>query len=226
MPASERTFIAVGDIHGDVANLARIPDIGRADGVIVTGDLTIRGQRPEGKRVIDAIRAINPAVHAQIGNMDNQDIDDWLTDQGINLHRRVAELAPGVGVMGVGWSTPTPFGTPSEICEEGLSRWIDETHALAGDYARLVVVVHTPPYGTATDRLPSGVHVGSPAVREFLARVQPLLCITGHIHESRGQDRIGETVVINPGPLSAGGYVRLRVKPDGHEGVVAALETI
>jgi Icc-related predicted phosphoesterase len=226
MAASDRIFIAVGDIHGDMANLARIPDLSRADGVIVTGDLTIRGQRPEGKRVIDAIRAINPAVRAQIGNMDNQDIDDWLTDQGINLHRRVAELAPGVGLMGVGWSTPTPFGTPSEISEEDLARWIDDTYALAAGYARLVVVVHTPPYNTATDRLPSGVHVGSPAVREFLVRVQPALCVTGHIHESRGQDRIGETVVINPGPLSAGGYVRIRVNSDCHEGVAAVLETI
>ncbi|MEF3698440.1 metallophosphoesterase [Desulfolutivibrio sp.] len=226
MPGVERFFIAVGDIHGDVANLARIPDISRADGVIVTGDLTIRGDRPEGKRVIEAVLAVNPCVHAQIGNMDYQEIDDWLTAEGINIHRRVVELAPGVGLMGIGWSTPTPFSTPSEISEEGLSRWIEETHALARGYDRLVVVVHTPPYGTTTDLLPSGVHVGSPAVREFLARVQPALCVTGHIHESRGLDVIGKTVVVNPGPLSLGGYVRIQVKPDGHDGVVAALEMI
>jgi len=226
MPEVERFFIAVGDIHGDVANLARIPDIGQADGVIVTGDLTIRGDRPEGKRVIEAVRAVNPAVHAQIGNMDYQDIDDWLTAEGINIHRRVVELAPGLGLMGIGWSTPTPFGTPSEISEEGLARWIEETHVLARDYARLVVVVHTPPYGTVTDLLPSGVHVGSPAVRAFLERVQPVLCVTGHIHESRGRDVIGNTVVVNPGPLSLGGYVRIQVKPDCHDGVIAALETI
>lgn len=226
MADGERIFIAVGDIHGDVTNLSRIPDIGRAAGVIVTGDLTIRGRGPEGKRVIEAIRAVNPMVHAQIGNMDFQEIDDWLTAEGINIHRRVVEMAPGLGLMGIGWSTPTPFGTPSEISEEGLSRWIEETYALAAGYDRLVVVVHTPPYGTATDLLPSGVHVGSPAVSEFLQRVQPVLCVTGHIHESRGRDVLGRTVVINPGPLSAGGYVRIRVKPDCHENVVAALETI
>ncbi len=226
MTGADRHFIAVGDIHGDVANLARIPDIDLADGVIVSGDLTIRGDRPEGKRVIDAIRAINPAVHAQIGNMDHQDVDDWLTAEGINIHRRVVELAPGLGLMGIGWSTPTPFGTPSEIPEEGLARWIEETHALAGGYARLAVVVHTPPYGTATDRLPSGAHVGSPAVRAFLERVQPVVCITGHIHESRGKDVIGNTPVVNPGPLSLGGYVRIRVKPDCHDGVIATLETL
>lgn len=226
MTGADRHFIAVGDIHGDVTNLARIPGISRADGVIVTGDLTIRGDRPEGKRVIDAVRAVNPAVHAQIGNMDFQDIDDWLSAEGINIHRRVVELAPGVGLMGIGWSTPTPFRTPSEISEEGLSRWIEETHALARGYDRLVVVVHTPPYGTATDLLPSGVHVGSPAVRAFLARVQPALCVTGHIHESRGEDVIGDTVVVNPGPLSAGGFVRIRVQQDCHDGVVAVLDTI
>ncbi|QLA16931.1 metallophosphoesterase family protein [Desulfolutivibrio sulfoxidireducens] len=221
-----RRFFAVGDIHGDVANLARIPGISRADGVIVTGDLTIRGDQSEGKRVIEAVRAVNPAVYAQIGNMDRQEIDDWLTAEEINIHRRVVELAPGLGLMGIGWSTPTPFGTPSEISEAGLSRWIDETHALAGSYSDLVVVVHTPPYGTATDRLPSGGHVGSPAVRAFLERVQPLLCVTGHIHESRAVDLVGTTTVINPGPLAAGGYVRIDVGRDLPHGVEAALAVI
>ncbi len=226
MKASGHRFIAVGDIHGDVANMGRIPDISRADGIIVTGDLTIRGDRSEGKRVIDVVRAVNPVVYAQIGNMDRQEIDDWLSAEEINIHRRVEELSHGVGLMGIGWSTPTPFGTPSEISEEGLARWIDETHALSAAYSRLVVVVHTPPYATATDRLPSGVHVGSPAVRAFLERVQPVLCVTGHIHESRAVDRIGRTTVINPGPLSAGGYVRIDVDSRYPGGVNATLELI
>jgi Icc-related predicted phosphoesterase len=40
--------------------------------------------------------------------------------------------------------------------------------------------------------------------------VKPELCITGHIHEARGTDMIGETLVINPGDLASGGYVLIR----------------
>ncbi|MBM2838905.1 MAG: metallophosphatase, partial [Deltaproteobacteria bacterium] len=32
-------------------------------------------------------------------------------------------------------------------------------------------------------------------------------CITGHIHESKGEDAIGKTTIINPGPFFEGGYV-------------------
>jgi len=42
-------------------------------------------------------------------------------------------------------------------------------------------------------------HVGSKAVREVIEKYQPLLGLHGHIHESKGYDKIGRTLVINPG---------------------------
>jgi Icc-related predicted phosphoesterase len=41
--------------------------------------------------------------------------------------------------------------------------------------------------------------------------MQPVLCLTGHIHEGRGMDSIGRNRVVNPGVLSRGGYVYARV---------------
>lgn len=69
-----------------------------------------------------------------------------------------------------------------------------------------MLAVHTPPKGSLCDRLGNGAHVGSPAVRAFIEAVQPDVCLCGHIHESRAVDRIGRTVVVNPGALGAGGY--------------------
>jgi Icc-related predicted phosphoesterase len=63
-------------------------------------------------------------------------------------------------------------------------------------------------------------------VRAFLERVQPRLCVTGHIHESRAVDAIGKTVVINPGPLAAGGYVRIDIDAEAPGGVEAALVVV
>ena len=36
-------WIAVGDIHDEPGLFARIPELAQADGIIVTGDLTITG---------------------------------------------------------------------------------------------------------------------------------------------------------------------------------------
>lgn len=202
-------WIAFGDVHEDVDNLERIPGLREAEGLIVSGDLTNRGGAAAIKRVLDAVRAKNPKVLAQIGNMDTAEADAWLSGQGVNIHARARELAPGLGLMGVGFSTPTPFGTPSEASEDQIAAWLEQAHEAARDFPHLVAVIHTPPRNTATDLVGGKTPVGSTAVRAFLERVQPEVCITGHIHESKAEDLIGRTRIINPGMLAHGGYVRL-----------------
>jgi Icc-related predicted phosphoesterase len=41
------------------------------------------------------------------------------------------------------------------------------------------------------------------------------LCFTGHIHEGIGIDRIGRTVIVNPGPFRSGhyAYAEINVTP-------------
>ena len=40
----DHLWIAVGDIHDEPGLFARIPELAQADGIIVTGDLTITGR--------------------------------------------------------------------------------------------------------------------------------------------------------------------------------------
>ncbi|WP_338669254.1 metallophosphoesterase family protein [Pseudodesulfovibrio methanolicus] len=216
-------WIAFGDIHESTGLLGSVPGLAEADGVIVTGDLTNRGGREAGKRVLDAVARYNPRILAQPGNMDSDGVTAYIREQDMDIHLRVRELAPGLGLMGVGLSTPTPFGTPGEVPESTLAQWLDRTHAQADGFDRLICVIHEPPADTALDRLGNGQHVGSPGVRAFLERVQPVLAVTGHIHEAAGVDRIGETPVINPGMLAGGGFVRIDF--DG-ETVTASLESV
>jgi Icc-related predicted phosphoesterase len=68
----------------------------------------------------------------------------------------------------------------------------------------VIIVSHQPPRGVKGDRLRSGSHVGSTALRAFIEEVKPLICFTGHIHEGRGIDSIGPTRIVNPGPLGYG----------------------
>ena len=50
--------------------------------------------------------------------------------------------------------------------------------------------------------------VGSTAVRDALVTYQPMLSLHGHIHESRGEARIGRTLAINPGSSYTDGVLQ------------------
>jgi len=202
-------WIAFGDIHEATGAVASVPDLAGAEGVIITGDLTNMGGREAGERVFSAVAAVNPRILAVPGNMDTAAVQDVLRERGADLHRGTRELAPGLGLAGIGLSTPTPFGTPGEVAEDVMAEWLDDMAARVAGFDRLVVAIHQPPLGSALDRISSGAHVGSPAVRRFIEQVRPDVVVTGHIHESRGEERIGDTLVINPGALAEGGHVRL-----------------
>jgi Icc-related predicted phosphoesterase len=219
-------WLALGDIHDDISRLEEIPELENAAGVIITGDITLAGGIKQARRVLEPIAKRVPLLLAQIGNMDQEEITGWLEKKEWNLHARARELFPDILILGVGGSPSTPFGTPSEFTEEQLKEYLERAyaeakHILAGNpqlpgakatTPRLILVSHTPPYSSACDRLRSGLLAGSAAVRAFIEKRQPDICICGHIHESRAQDRIGKTLVINPGTVQAGGYVLLRLR--------------
>jgi uncharacterized protein len=207
-------IIAFGDIHMDTKAIERIPGLELADCVVLTGDLTVAGGCREAGKVLDAVAARNSRIYAQIGNMDRKDVDGMLTEQGINLNGRGVVLED-VGLFGLGGSTPTPFGTPSEFSEEELAERLRQAYETVKEAPCRILFSHMPPKRTRLDRIRFGLHAGSRAVREFLERTACDACICGHIHEAAGTDRVGSTPVINPGMIGRGGYVLIRCG-DGH----------
>lgn len=212
MSQQTRFWIAFGDIHQSTSLPKLIPDIDKADGIILTGDLT--NHSPEGavEKVWESVYSRNANILGQAGNMDRSNVTDFLKSKEANLHCEVRELAPGIKIMGVGCSIQTPFGTPSEVSEEEMSQMLEETYAKAGYYDRLILAVHDSPHNTALDVIGNGMHVGSKSVRAFIEKHQPDIVISGHIHEGFGEDVIGESPVFNPGMASGGGYVKISLK--------------
>ncbi len=211
-------IIAFGDIHMSVQKCQHIPDISSADALIATGDLTNYGWNNDAKQVLEQLLAINPNVLALIGNLDNFEINDYLEQLGMNLHGQARLIQGKICIIGAGGSNITPFRTPTEYTEQELTEILMRAYNQGEEYIALgaplhkrkiptLLISHTPPYGTKLDQLKSGRHVGSTAVRAFIETHQPDLCITGHIHESRGEDILGKTHVINPGMLQHGGWV-------------------
>lgn len=210
----EHTWIVMGDLHDRADGLDAVRGLERADGVIVTGDLTVNGGVAQARNVLEKLVRFNAVLYAQIGNMDRAEITDWLDGRGWNTHLRVRDLAPDVALMGLGGSTFTPFGTPSEFPESRFSEWLEDLWREARKRRHVVLSAHTPPHGTLCDIVGDGTHVGSSAVRDFLLEAQPDVCLCGHIHESRAVDRLGRTVLVNPGAFAAGGYAVLRLAGD------------
>ena len=238
-------WIAFGDIHDDISQLSQIPELATAKGVIVTGDITLGGGVKQAARMLQPIAERVPLLYAQIGNMDREEVTLWLEEQGWNLHCRARELYPGIVALGVGCSPFTPFGTPSEHPESRLAEWMEQAYKEAQNliiqkehdadaplmeaYQRphFILVAHTPPHGSTCDRLHNGIHVGSSAVREFIQEHQPDICLCGHIHESKAEEYIGRTHVINPGTLGNGGYVVLHLEKEaGRTHVRATLRSL
>lgn len=58
-----------------------------------------------------------------------------------------------------------------------------------------------------------GRHVGSIPIREMLLAVSPLVCLTGHIHEGIGTDKLGTCAIVNPGPFRKGRFAEIEI-PD------------
>jgi Icc-related predicted phosphoesterase len=115
-------------------------------------------------------------------------------------------------MVSMGWTNPTPWHTFREAEEPELAQRIERALAAAGDPSTTIFNFHAPPYGSKLDNAPalnpdltyvSGGQalrpVGSTSVRDAVRRVQPLLSLHGHIHESKGATRIGSTLALNPG---------------------------
>ena len=229
--AAQACWVVIGDIHEDMARLAAIPEYGNAEGVLVTGDITLAKGITKAALVLKPLLESGKTLMVAPGNMDRPDVADWLDGLGIGLHRKVRPFPAGGYCLGLGFSTPTPFATPGEYPEATFAQWLEATIAtepnLLAKETSWVFSTHTPPVETACDRLHNGAHVGSASVRSFIEKYQPPVCFCGHIHESVAEDSIGRTKVINPGALFDGGYALLHFgQKDGKTWLEAELKHV
>ena len=200
-------LVCFGDIHMALRAIERMaPVLREADVAILTGDITNFGDPPDAFQVVEAVRAHCQTVWAVTGNLDMAWVIDAFRDAGISLHGESRRLG-SLGVFGCGGSNITPMDTPTEFEEHELADVLSRGHASVADAPRRLMICHTPPFDSRLDRLVNGTPVGSPAVRRFIETHEPDVAVVGHIHEGRGVDRVGRTLVLNPGALRDGGYV-------------------
>jgi uncharacterized protein len=162
------------------------------------------------------------------GNDDDLGVDDVLAASDLveMPEGKVVELSDGrvtLEMISCGWSGPTPFNTPRECSEEELEARIQAMAGQLRSPETAIFNLHNPPFNSRLDIAPAldgdlrvqseggqtrMVPVGSTAVRAAIERFRPRLGIHGHIHESRGEAKIGPTTCVNPGSEYGEGILR------------------
>jgi Icc-related predicted phosphoesterase len=204
-------LVFITDLHGVHEYLpALLEREGGADVLLFGGDVTNFGGPAQAARLLEPLRQHFPRVLGVPGNVDQPSLAPWLEREQLSLHGR-GEVVEDIGLFGCGASNPTPLKTPFELPEVELAQLLEQGRRAVRQQDVRIVVSHTPPYQTQADRLFTGKHVGSTAVRELLEKSRLALCLCGHIHESAAADEVAGALVVNPGPFSSGHYARVRV---------------
>lgn len=220
MPAK---VVAVGDLHGDWANLWRVLDAERPDGLLGVGDWGDPGQ---GDRETWAALLARVPVLTVFGNHD----DLPLLAELRNADGSAALLAQGehrtdfcgLSVAGISGIWAKSHRLPHYVTDENIAIWAD---ALAAGPPVDILLTHGCPLGVA-DQTPSGRPGGQRCFLDLLKVVRPRLHLCGHLHRAQRRDlRDPPAAVLNTGALPHGRYVRLVREKDAVTAVACQLET-
>jgi uncharacterized protein len=196
-------IISLPDLHGSLRYITALgPILRQVDLVVLAGDLTISGTPREAERVLSAIRQYNARIWAVPGGYDTQQVNQYLSDQSVNLHKQSRDTE-GYIFIGLGGDL-FHTGAPREHLLYDNVQFDIMLHEMIQGLSRRIpklLVTHYPPQGTAVDRTHSGQQIGSRAIRTFIEEIQPLACLTGYLHDEPNQDKLGQTHILNPGPL-------------------------
>lgn len=201
-------IVAVGDLHGDLANLWAVLDRERPDGLLCVGDWGDPGQVSESMWA-DLLARV--PVLTVFGNHDdlpllaalrNADGSAVLLGQG---ERRDGFC--GLSVAGVSGIWAKSHRLPHYVTDDDVAGW---AASLAAGPGVDVLLTHGCPLGVA-DRTPSGRPGGQRCFLDLLQAVRPRVHLCGHLHAAQRRDLADPpAAALNTGALPhAGQYVLL-----------------
>ena len=180
--------------------------------VLVVGDIFNRDSNEAKARLTEFARKGAP-VYFVPGNMDGAELSNWDGVENVHqLHGRCV-YAEGVALIGLGGAPHGPFKTVFEYSENEGAQLLEQA---SKEYhgGKLILLSHCPPKDTKLDIVPSGDHAGSQAVRSFVEKKQPVLVLSGHVHESQGIDMIGSTTLVNVGSAQNHNYAHVTLEDE------------
>jgi Icc-related predicted phosphoesterase len=167
----------------------------------------------------------NVMVLMMPGNDDIWEIDEIISSSKrvINPLKKVVNMEYGYQIISLDYVNPTPWNTPREADENEIMKMLEKYLEKIENTGKVICNFHCPPYNTNIDLAPKLdkklrpvykfgelelQHVGSKSIRKFMEKYSPLLGLHGHIHEAEGYDKVGRTLVINPGSQYSAGMLK------------------
>ena len=215
---------AAGDIHCSPANRdqtrrAFAELAGRADLLLLCGDLTTHGELDQGAVLAEAAGELDMPIYAVLGNHDwhanrVDELAEMLREGGVHLLERehaVCRLAGHeVGIVGVkGFVGGFPgshlpdFGEP--LLRTVYAETTEDVRALDRGLREIatcptrIVMLHYAPITATIEGEPPGIwaFLGSDRLAAPIAEHEPDLVLHGHAHSGTFEGRLGQTPVYN-----------------------------
>ncbi len=176
-------ILHITDVHCNNDSLDKVLRKESFDIVILTGDIQCYD-------TVELLEPVKGRLLAISGNMDDISIIKRLRDLGVLIDGLVIKKH---GLVFVGIGGIDPLTSLQEVETKINNLKID------------ISLSHHPPKGIL-DKTLFRVRAGLKEIRNFIERYEPRLHLCGHIHESRGVEKLKNTIVVNPGPLKRGYY--------------------
>ena len=208
------TILAISEVQGEAENLLKILNYIKKnevfDYVVFNGDLiNFEDEEELAEVLIEILKTLEKPLITVPGNNDGK-IIDLLKKETYCVHNDY-KIFDSNAFFGFG-GAKTPIGTTFEPSEEEFRLALESLYKKVQNVKNKVLVTHMPPKDTKLDLIFSGIHVGSEAIREFILKYQPNLVICSHIIEAYGVDRLGNTLLVNPGRITEGNYAIIKLQ--------------
>lgn len=224
-------ILVISDLHAHNDVLDKMDaQFKEADAVIFGGDFAECFKPETGKSALDALCLRHDTIFSVLGNCDNETFLVDMEEKDVSIEKTLV-FHEGLALAGAGGGTVFTGKTEFERSEDEIMSDFDivlNSIKETGDeslWKSLVLVCHNPPICGNLDSFDGEHHAGSQKFTDFIKEHQPLAVVCGHIHEGTGIDKIGDTVVINPGSLGEKGtYVWLEVEKSADAWTVTKCE--
>ena len=224
-------LLVISDLHAHNDVLDKMDDIfAAADAVLFAGDFAECFKPETGDEALEKLCSKHDTIFAVLGNCDNEVFLGDLEEKDISVEKALV-FHEGLAFAGSGGGTKftgkTEFERTEEECLGDFDILVNSVEQ-GGDnslWQNTILISHNPPKGKTVDAVNAALHAGSQMFTDFILEHKPLAVICGHIHEGVGSEKIGDTVVINPGSLGEKGtYYWLEVEKENGNWKVTKVE--
>ncbi len=186
-------ILHIGDIHCNIKYLRHLSQEVQdeeIDLIAIDGDVECNGE------ILRIIEGLGKNIVFVPGNMDDVAIAKLYAQKGYNIDANIKQLNDYTIIAGIG----------------GLSIYssLNTIKKKLGQkpYTKMqkIILAHHPPKTKQTDLALGRVHAGLKELTDLILEYKPILYMHGHIHEALGHEYIGETLIVNAGPLAQGKY--------------------